>query len=305
MRFLILALFLISCTNARNNTDLETIVFDSDSGSVKIKKNTTSSFGPFIKSDQETIDSGAEQSKVVALNFYPSLYESLAIIPYLKELEKQKTKISVISSFGFGAVLSALYAKEKSVSYLEWKIFDLMKRLDGVKIYSKDWQSKINEFMGKEFGKTKLHQMKVLMVIPEIKKNKVYLNQTGSIVEAIRHSIDLNSNSNYLRNIKKFDTNLTHKSVDIVVNAVFISSDSKIKNIDNYRFGILTSYLGTVLKELDKTSILKLSSAVILDEARPLSEISEQYSELISENVGAVKLKVESLKEENTQILNN
>ena len=77
MRFFILVLFLISCTNARNNTDLETIVFDSDSGRVKIKKNTTSSFGPSIKSDQETIDSGAEQSKVCLLYTSPSPRDGL------------------------------------------------------------------------------------------------------------------------------------------------------------------------------------------------------------------------------------
>ncbi len=303
MRFLLFILLFISCTTA-SQKDIEIVevnLADDPSEGVTIEDSTNNSFGK-----SEDVDKMLkEESPKIALTIYSSIYHSLAFLPLIKELEKKKIKLNYVSSQGFGALIAALYAKEASASYLEWKLFDLMKKLRGKKVYSEEWNSTIVNFTQKEFKESKLDQLKVKLLIPEIENRKIVLNEQEKVVDAIRKTIDFKNEKNYFNVPDTYLGAIDRVGVDLNLSCIFIPEQVKFNKIDGYNWGVITKYLGMVMRPLDGIYQLKTTESVELDAEVPLSDLNRFYQDSINNFTQEVSRSIGKWKEENTNHLNN
>jgi hypothetical protein len=301
MKYLIL-LLLFSCAQSKVDYDITSVSLNTDiNESVEINKNSKSDYGP----SKDVSSEGEQKSRkaIVSLTLYSSIYHSLPFIELIKGIEKKNIHISMISSQGFGSILAALYAKEKSSSYLEWKLFDLLSKLKNEKPYSNKWKNSLNGFVEKEFGKLKVNQLKLLLQVPELIDGKIQLGSNSYVTDVIKTALNLSNKNNFFNKPKNYIEEVDLVGPDLSFNISFIPKSVQFKALSGLEWGIYTRYLGLVMKNDSNIFVMRSDSSGEIDEIKPLTDITKDYSKQIHEYVQMLELKIKDWQEESTTSL--
>jgi hypothetical protein len=191
---LLTILFLVSCANApkvkKNSDEIVNINDLYNKKHIEIEKEVPTDYGPSIIVDKEYEDANTVESKLFAIDLYPALYKSFGYISLFKELEAKSLKPAVVSTFGFSSIMAALYCKHLKANIVEWKSYSLFQDIKDIEPHSKEWYEKIEDFLDKEFGKSKLSQLKILLLIPRLTQTgTIKINPTREVAKAIYKSI--------------------------------------------------------------------------------------------------------------------
>jgi hypothetical protein len=301
MKYLIL-LVLFSCAQTRVEYDITSVSLNTDDKeTLEIDKNSQSDYGP----SKEVISNEEEKKRkaIVSLTLYSSIYHSLPFIEFIKQIEKKNLNISMISSQGFGSVLAALYAKEKSSSYLEWKLFDLLKRIKNLKPYTSEWKEILSVFIKEEFGVLKVSQLKLLLLIPQLVDGKVSLVQNSSVVEVLNSSLNLSNKHNFFYKPKNYIEEVELVGPDLSFSISFIPKVVQFKTLNGLEWGIYTRYLGHVMKSDSSIYVMRSERSSEIDNLEPLSDITKDYAKQINEYVQVLEQKIKEWQEESTTSL--
>ena len=298
---LILSILLIGCSSRIKNDNLSTVSLGDAEEQIEIDQNKKNIYGPQVEGEDKT---EKVRYPVIALNIYSSIYETIGSVELLKQFEEKKINISMISSNGFGAVIAVLYAKMKSASFVEWKLFALLKELDNKVPYSREWQKIINRFVKNEFKNLKLNQLKTLVLIPEVKNNKITLNSTDKISDAIAKTLNLNSRENFISKPENYDEILKNQAADLVSSVYFISTNTKMHQLAGYELGIYSAYLGQIINKSEIKPI-QTGDKVFIDEIGVLSERMERYKKQVKDFTQDQINLIEKWQEENTSNFND
>lgn len=285
----ILVFILFSCASVKNKPNKNEIVDISDLNKrtqVSIDKEASIEYGPTVKIKdlRDSKDSEDSEKKILySLVLRPSLYKSFGYISYFKSIEENGNRPIVISSYGFSAIVTALYAKYLKPNLVEWKSFDLYQRLKKYDVYSNSWKSEIEDFLIKEFKDDKLSQLKILLIIPKYQNRKIIIDPTEEVYKAILNTLDINqSNSTSLlvsseKNFEKEFKNFGVEKNMIISNLpkefilkkpndfLFTIYNTKLKT-ENYK---KTFYLESINKKIDK--IINIS-----DEINQVEQVSNK-----------------------------
>jgi len=308
MKFLILSLTLfISCSRLPVDVDTDLIGVDLDNmgaDTVEIDRSKNVGYGP--KQSVGDVTGPTKRIPVISLTLYSSIYHSLAILDLIKQLDKKNIKISMISSQGFGSVVAALYAKEKSTSYLEWKLFALLKKLKGQAVYSKVWNRTLGAFIEKEFNNLKVSQLKILFLTPENNNNnKLFLSLTDKVSSVLKRTLNIKSDSNFLSKPKLYSSNLKKLGADLSYSLSFLPARINFNNITGFEWGIYTKYLGFVMSNPEDIRVFRSEKSAPLDQLNSLSDINKLYSSFFEEYTSAIIKDIEQWQEEFTSSSNN
>ncbi|MBT4791049.1 MAG: hypothetical protein HON90_05720 [Halobacteriovoraceae bacterium] len=241
----------------------------------------------------------------IAINLYSSLYHSLAFVSLVKQIEKENISIEAISSQGFGSLLAALYAKEKSASYVEWKLFNLLKQLKEKKIYSQHWYELLKDFISNEFKTMKVEQLKVRLLIPEYLNNNLVIHENKRVADVLNRALSIQKENNFYHQPTFYQSHFDKHSIENAFMISFLPEKVTFKNLSGYDWGVVTRYLGFVLNNTESINILKTSSTEALDELTSISDINSMYFGSIKEYVQSMKTQITKWQEENTESFNN
>lgn len=293
-----LLLVLISCGHQQKQGEiLSSIPIDSNEG-VQVKIDNTVSYTPDLVKETDVIKE--KKKPKVGIVLYPSIYFTQASIELFKEFEKKSIKIDSLSSFGYGSVLCALYAKEGSASYLEWKMFALNKLLINKRPYSKEWKATVISFLKKEFKSDKIKKLKVKLLIPNLKDGEIIYDREVLIVDAVKESLELENHGNFFNskfvyfNLDNFlETNLTF-------NIAFLPEQIRFKYLNGLDYGIYTKYLGNLLKEKEKINLIQSKNHNEIDVMASSTDIIKLYQDNLSTFSEKIKNQYDEWKEDNS-----
>lgn len=302
MKQIFFLLILISCAIQKPNTEIETVSINSvEDNKLTIKESKTDLIGPVDDStDSDAINEIKEKNPVISLSIYSSIYSSLALVNLFKQLEKEEINISFLNANGFATVVCALYAKEKNSNTLEWKLFALLKQLEGQTPYKQEWRSAVANFLAKEFKGLKLEDLKLSLQIPFVMDGKVYLESRGAVEKVVLQNLDINDKSNYFLKPAIYKRNLVENNTDLNFNLVFLPEQIKFKLIDGYSWGIFTNYFGFLMKNSELISKVSTTKSMYVDELLPLSDINNAYQTGLNEIVEKFHNEIKQWREEIT-----
>ncbi len=294
MRYLIIFLFSFSCSSYQQNKNI--------SSTVQLKNNEKNIV---IDSNVEVPSRKVEKVEVkvpnVGIFLYPTLYTSLAVVELLRQLEAVHIKVNTISSFGYGAVIAALYAKEGTTSYLEWKIFALLRKLEGYTPYTKEWEKVILNFIELEFKNLKVNELKLSLVIPGIKSNP---DRSITVADVLKSTLDI-ANKNHFITSKDFYFNIDSIiKTDIQFNIMFLPKEIGFEKLSSFNYGVYTYYLGQVMDK-DFIKIVHAESEIKLDKIYSSSDIYTLFFSNIVILRDHIEEDVSSWREDNSSSLLN
>lgn len=303
MKLVLIFLFLVSCATTKSRFDIESIGVEGEGQNDSLQIDIKNKNGD---TNPDEIDPANKiKDPVIVFNLYSTLYHSQAAIYELKSLEQKDINISVISGYGFGGLIAALYAKEKSVSYIEWKLFALTKKLAEEKAYSNGWLEIINNFIQEEFGDKKADQLKIRFAVPEVVNGVVRIDYQSKVTTLIKKSLKLINKTSYYRNGQDFDYELRkYFSVDLIYKAAYLPVTPTLTQLPSLEYGIYTRYLGGLLSRPDDFGLLKAPVKQEIDEIGHINELDDLYRELIDERTQAFEEKIQKWREASTQSLN-
>lgn len=299
--FVFLIIFsLSSCTLYKRSSDMDTIsIGDGQDRGLTIDSESSDDYGP-SSGDSAQIAEAGEQKIINSLTVYSTLYSSLGMVDLLAQAEKKKILFSLIAANGFASLISVLYAKEKSSNYLEWKLFDLLKRLKSKTPFTNDWEETIRAFLKKEFGEMQLQQLKVLVLIPEKVGHEIRLSSTGSVVEKVMASLSLKNKKSFYLNAKKIDVELASFGIDLNLSVAYLPKKPSFKNLTGYQWGLFTTYLSFIDRNEQLYRAINTNDEQVVDEVSPLSDLKNAYYDSISEVLDDYIQEIEQWKIENS-----
>lgn len=297
--FILITILAISCTKQNKESDISTVSFEQDSEDIlSIDKNLNTAYGPSNEGTEQLENLGSREP-VIGISIYSTLYNSLSFIHLLKVIEEKEINVSIISANGFSAVLAALYAKEKSASYVEWKIFEMRKGLVGFTPFSTQWRAFLKKFLIKEFKNVQLQQMKALLLVPIINKGSVELKSTGLVSDVLIRSLNLLDETNFIRKASVYTEQLRDFSTDVSIEYYSLSTRPKLSSLEGLNYGLYTKYVGELLNdsELDRVSSI---TQLGLDDFLPLSDIIKNFEDGNNQLIEKLVDKINQWKQENT-----
>lgn len=299
-----LLLSLISCATQSTHSDLDTVDVSSGTGNdLKINEKNSSGYGPSIEIDEESRAIKKAREPIVAVVNFSTLYHSLGLVSELKKIESENIKVSVISSYGFGGVIAALYAKERSVSYVEWKLFSLSKKLSSHKIYSEEWTQELTVFLKDEFKDLKTNQLAIQLIVPTLSLGEVVYEQQVGVASVLIESLLMQKENSFFRSPQNFDLKLERDfSLDFIYKTSYLPVTPTITKLNSLQYGLYTSYLGKLLAQPEQFGLLKAPVKQEIDEISLISELENLYEALIDERTQKFKSKIEKWKEESINL---
>ncbi len=291
MRWLVLVL-LFSCATPKDKNSIGTVDFSSNNPQIEINSDER------LDSSGESLSATEEKVPIIELNLYPSIYQSLAVVKLLKDLERKKIKVSVINSTGFGLIISLLYAKNKNTSYLEWKLFELTKKLGALEAYSEEWIQIVNEFVKEEFENKKLNHLASLVGYFKNEVKSIKVESDGKITTAVKESINLKSDQVVFSKLSPSMVNSSNSAVDFRLSVLFLPKNPKFKSLRALNWGVYTSYLGRMLQEKDEITIFEKEKSEYLDEISPINRIQQGYEDQIDTFVKDLAEKIDIWQKE-------
>lgn len=242
----------------------------------------------------------SEKKIINSLTVYSTLYSSLGMVDLLAQAEKKKISFSLIAANGFASLISVLYAKEKSSNYLEWKLFDLLKRLKSKTPFTSDWEDTIRSFLKKEFGDMQLQQLKVLVLIPEKVGRDIKLSSSGNVVEKVMNSLSLKNKNSFYLSAKKIDVELASFGIDLNLSVAYLPNKPTFKLLTGYQWGLYTTYLSFIDRNNQLYRAITTDGDQVVDEVSPLSDLKNSYFESINEVLDDYAKEIEQWKIENS-----
>ena len=239
----------------------------------------------------------------IGIFVYPTLYSTMGTVEFLRQLERSKVKIRTIGSFGLGAVISALYAKEGTTSYLEWKMFALLRRLESLKPYEDEWKSEILLFTKNEFKKSKVSDLRLNLFVPLNEKDIAIEKLT--VVELIEKTIDITEKNHYINTVD-FNVQLdAFYKTDLQYNLLFLPQNIGFDKLTSYNYGLYTYYLGKVMQMEDTIKMIRSDATVKLDKIYSSSDIYTMFFPQIVDLKDQVLEQVKRWQEDNSASLLN
>jgi hypothetical protein len=305
IRLTLICFLIISCATQDKTNEVSTVSISTEQGAqLKISKKSSTDYGPTREGGETTTntDEGEVRNPIVELNAYSTLYSSLALIEYLKRCEKENIKISVIRASGFASLIAVLYAENQSVNHVEWKLFELIKKIDKHTALSEKWLLSIQKFLEKEFKQKRLHQLKTLVAIPEVIDRKLNLNTTGKITDSIMNSLSTTKKVSFLLRPGLFHKLEKEFGSDIKATIAFLPEKIGFKNLIDYELGVYASYLSFLEKNRDEFSSISTSDGrkYYIDELAPLSDMTSPFDSNIDQHVKSLKNQIKEWKEQNS-----
>lgn len=300
---LILALVLVSCATPKSRYELESVDVDStNANTLQINENESSTYGPKIEVDKNQSE-GKGREPLVALVNYSTLYHSLAFVGELKKYEKEKIRISLVAANGFSALLAALYAKERSVSFVEWKLFSLTKKLKPLKIYSVEWTNVLSDFIEEEFKELNTNQLSIQLIVPYLQNGEIKYDQKVSVVKALLETLNIKSEKSPFRSPQNIDNQLRKDfAMDFVVNSSYLPVTPTITKLNSFQYGLFTSYLGKLMATPAQFGLQKAPVKIEIDEVPVTSEVENLYAPLIDERTQKLLEDIKIWKEDSSKL---
>lgn len=286
---------LLSCAS-KNKKEVEEVrtvsLLTRQKDSIKIDKDKD---GPLLAEGDE---SSQDKQPNIALTVYSSLYHSLGIIELLKELERKKIPLHTVSSHGFAVITLALYARDRSVSRVEWSLFKLLKNLKGKTPYSKSWEATLADFIDKEFSNGKLEELNPRLVIPLLEQeNKIVFQRRGPVKQALKKMINLEHKQNYLGKSQIYHYSIERKDVDLNFAVSFLPLSPTFNKLNGYPYGLITRHLGLILNSEEDVSLLRGDKISSIDKLSAMTDINQMYKAQISTFVQNLENKIKNWKE--------
>ena len=299
-----LLLSFISCATQSTRSDLDTVdVSSGTNNGLEINEKSSSGYGPTIEIDEESKTSKKVREPIIAVVNFSTLYHSLGLVSELKKIESENIKVSVISAYGFGGVIAALYAKERSVSYVEWKLFSLTKKLSSYKIYSEEWTQELTLFLKEEFKDLKTNQLAIQLIVPTLSLGEVVYEQQARVASVLIDSLQMQRENSFFRSPQNFDLKLERDfSLDFIYKTAYLPVTPTITKLNSFQYGVYTSYLGRLLAQPEQFGLLKAPVKQEIDEISLISELENLYEALIDERTQKLKTKIEKWKEESINL---
>tara|TARA_B100001971_G_scaffold214585_1_gene252872 strand:- start:81804 stop:82706 length:903 start_codon:yes stop_codon:yes gene_type:complete len=285
IKFIFIFLF-VACAQTTNQKSEPSNIVDlsdiTETKKVNIDKDASVDYGPVLnespKESSELDKEEVKKKKLYSLVLQPALYKSFGYIAFFKEIEKSNRRPIVISSFGFSAITAALYAKLLKPNLVEWKIYELYQSIKDEEIYTKEWLEKVEEFLNKEFSNQKLSQLKILVLIPYIYKDKVRINPTAMAKDIIMQSIDMEakkSKSFMLKSNMSFVQNFKNYGSEDVVYISNLPANFKIKAQNEL---IKTNFSRLANNQLKASKLYTEHSNLYLDQIINISDEMNQVT---------------------------
>lgn len=291
MKLLIILLFIISsCSSNEKNYKYDnsskaigTISIDDKQEDtdkkLEIEKNTSIGYGPSEPNGVTQYKSKPKRIPAIALNLLPALYSSYAYIVLLKKLEKNSIKPNIVISSGFGAVITALYAKKSSTSYLEWKVYELTSKLKGIVPYTKEWMSEIHLFIDKEFKEERIEQFQTLFGVAQSFEGKGKILISGKASQVLKKALNVRERNNYLLNPVPISRELSKIGSDITVNISSFPARLAGSSLSDYYWGIYTHYAGELMSFPQEITYLQNNQLNYIDVLKPASTMKTLFNE--------------------------
>ena len=263
LAFIIIVITFVSCSTTKKQTESSSsytgvsIEKDYDKKIPLIEsKKTSKSYGPEISLKESFGRKTAKE--VVALYFYPSLFNSLSYLKIVDNLQKYKKSPSVYSGAGMGAVVASFLAMGLTPDHIEWKFFALLESLGSESFQSKEWKNIVFKFLRKEFGNKRIEHLKKALVLPvyDIKLGKVRYLSRGNLYNILVINIDLeeDTNGSFLSPLILGDLkidNLLRKGIDKVAVINSLGKSLQFKKGSHFYIGIYSKLIGRAIHHND------------------------------------------------------
>ena len=282
MRFFLL-FFFVACSQTKTiepfeSVQITTASHEGSSDAIKIKKSNLDSNPE--NGETEKISKNIKEKPTISLSLYSSLYHSLALLNLLKSIEQEEIKISMISSHGFGSLVVALYAKERSISSVEWSLFKLLKELKDEKMYTPSWRDKVDRFIDDEFKNLRLDQLKVKLVLPQVVAgDKIDFITKGNIASILKRNLLLTAADNFLQKPDIYHYTIERFGIDINLAVSFIPETPSFEHLNGHSYGVITRLLGLVMNSQEDITLIKTTKNLSLDKIYPLADINDSYQD--------------------------
>ncbi len=300
MKLLILILIFIGCSTSHKPKDLSiNSVQKESSNKISIMDIEDSSI------QEEEVKEKKEKPKI-SLIVHSSLYHSISLLFVLKQLDEKQIKLSSLSCSGFSTLICALYAKEEKLNFVEWKLFDLLKKLQSKKVYSNEWNELLRDFLVKEFKNTKFSDLKLKLFIPSQYAGKILVNQSTLVKELIA-SVNIESKHNYLLNPLEFKFKLRELGEKNFSSILLLPEQVSFQSVESYKYGLMTSYLGRILKNkvTSELNVIYGKGKFALDAVKALSFYETTYNDEIKKYIDKLMLEISELEKEQQENIYN
>ena len=301
----LLNIFLIfifsACTLQKKSGDFDTIsIGGEDERDLSIDPNQNGDYGPMGEEDGNSSEAISSNNLVHGLSVYSTLYSSFALVELFAAAEKKKINFSIIAANGFASLISVLYAKKKSSNYLEWKLFDLNKRLKDSTPFSRSWESVIRDFLEEEFKDMQLQQLKALVVIPEKVNGVTILSSTGSVVEKVMKTLSLKNKGSFYLSPFDYTDKMKTLGLDMNLSVAFTADKTNFNTLSGFQWGLYTTYLSFIENNRHLFQSVNALDTQTLDMIVPLSDVKTSYRKSINEVLQEYDQKIEDWNSQNS-----
>ncbi len=185
----IIALFIIcSCANISKNTDAN-VQYQGIEFENKQLEDTKAK----LYVTEENVTEKISPKKIRALFVDDGGYQTINSLEIVQFLLDSKIDFSIYSGTGWGALVAAYLAQNKSLNFIHWKLYSAIEKLRQNEYISNQWIKNYIEFASKEFDKIKFEQLNKTLIVPihDIAKKENIMIKNGDITNILTSSMQL------------------------------------------------------------------------------------------------------------------
>ena len=290
MRVFLAVFLIVSCSvNERSNkrdykAQVETVDLGEDQKSKSLEidsKEKRSAIGPSF-SDEEV----KKSAKVLIPGIYigAGIYRSIQSLQLVKMLKKKGMSFQIFSGSGMGLVVASYLAAGKTIDQIEWFLFKLQRKLEGISPYTKDWGKLLISESEKFVGVKNIEHFKSILIVPlyDEKLKKMSYKKKGSYRSYLWSSLNMKTKDMYSTPLLKnyYSTaGLKKNSVDRVICINNLGERIKIERINHYVLGIFNRLKSFSSQEVNKWDFnLASRSELALDNLKNISDFRVEGS---------------------------
>lgn len=179
-------------------------------------------------------------------------------------------------------------------------MFALNKLLNNKRPFSREWKEIIVGFIKAEFKSSKVGDLKVKLLIPNLNEGEIVYNKDALIVDLIRSALEIEGKGNFF-NSKVVLYNLdNYLETNLVYNIAFLPEHIRFKYLNGLEYGIYTKYLGNLLKEKEKVNLIQSRDNSEIDVMASSTDIIKLYQDNLSIFSEKIKKQYDEWKEDNS-----
>ena len=138
-------------------------------------------FGPQVIGGQRE-KKAKKRGPVVGLMLGPGLHRIMAHLSLIKELNRKKIPIHVISGMGLGAVVAGLVSFDLNIDEIEWLLFNFWSKSKYTKPYTEEWYSILDDVVFKKFKNKDIQDGMQTIFFPVLGENgETRIIKTGNV----------------------------------------------------------------------------------------------------------------------------